>query len=154
MSEVFAVLDKGVQLNIEIKERGLENQVLTVIPPSLKQNIIISSFEGSVIEKVKALDADVRTALIVGQSLFTGNNKTFSYWHDYFPENRLKKAKADIVCPHFRIGNKLFVQRMHRKGYEVYVWTVNHPEKIKKIAKTGADGIFTDNIKTAVEQRK
>lgn len=155
LSEVFALLDNGIQFNIEIKERGLERQVLETIPSSFsKERVIITSFEESVIANVKEIDSNIRTGLIVGTSIFAGQQKTLAHWRDYFPENRLRKAKADIVCPHYRLANKLFIQRLQKKGYDIYVWTVNHPEKMKKFVRLGVDGIFTDNISIALMHRK
>ncbi|MFZ4450806.1 glycerophosphodiester phosphodiesterase [Salibacterium aidingense] len=145
LSDVLPLLEEGIGFNIEIKEKGIERQVLNSLPST--SNIVFSSFEEGVIGSIKALDKKVKTALIVGQSLFSSQpGKPFSYWRDYFPEKRLKAAGADVICPHFRMATPRFIQRMHRKEYKVYVWTVNRPERWKRLLKSGADAIFTDEI--------
>ena len=37
-----------------------------------------------------------------------------------------------------------FVRAMNRKGYKLYIWTLNDPAKAKRFAKYGAYGVVTD----------
>ncbi|SDH70486.1 glycerophosphodiester phosphodiesterase [Alteribacillus bidgolensis] len=153
LTEVLHLCEGVIPLNLELKEHGLEERVISRLPASYPiHDILFSSFEDEVIKKIKSMNETFQTALIVGKSLFSSSSKKFSYWKDFYPENRLKQAKADAICPHYRLANKSFVDRMHKHGYEVNVWTVNSAEKIKKIQGARVDGIFTDNVVLAQKQ--
>ncbi len=43
-----------------------------------------------------------------------------------------------------RLDGKM-VERIHRRGLKVYVWTVNRPEDARELAAMGVDGITTDH---------
>ena len=43
------------------------------------------------------------------------------------------------------------VDRVHKEGKELYVWTVNTEENIRKMIKLKVDNIITDNIELAKE---
>lgn len=51
---------------------------------------------------------------------------------------------ASSVNPGIEFVNKEFVEDAHRRGLEVNVWTVNHPDDMERIAALGVDGIFTN----------
>ncbi|MFB4163124.1 glycerophosphodiester phosphodiesterase [Alteribacillus sp. JSM 102045] len=154
LEEVFELCKGVIPLNLELKEHGLEDEVIAALPSSYPtQHLLFSSFEDEVVKRIKNINETFQTALIVGKSLFSSSSKKFSYWKDYYPETRLDQAKVDAICPHHRLANKNFIDRMHQKRYEVNVWTVNSNEKMKKMKTAGVDAIFTDNVKLALKQR-
>ncbi|MGB9691155.1 MAG: glycerophosphodiester phosphodiesterase [Candidatus Sumerlaeaceae bacterium] len=46
-----------------------------------------------------------------------------------------------------------FVQAAHKRGLEVYVWTVNAPTAAQKLAAMGVDGITTDDPRELIRLR-
>ncbi|MFD2705407.1 glycerophosphodiester phosphodiesterase [Salibacterium lacus] len=145
LQDLLPMFHEGYTFNLELKEKGLEKQVLSEIPDYT--NLLFSSFDEKIIQYIKQIEPSCQTALLIGRfDLSQERRRPFQWWRDYFPERRLKEAKADIVCPHFRLAGRCFIERMHQKGYKVYVWTVNHPGRLKKLKTYGADGVFTDNV--------
>ncbi|SFP51805.1 glycerophosphodiester phosphodiesterase [Salibacterium halotolerans] len=145
LQDLLPLLDKKYTFNVEVKEKGLEKKVLEQIPE--RDNILFSSFDEEIIQTIKQLDPSCRTALLVGRfDLQQERRRPFQWWRDYFPEKRLQEAQADMVCPHFRLAGPRFTARLHEQGYHVYVWTVNHPGRLKKLKTYGVDGVFTDNV--------
>ena len=52
------------------------------------------------------------------------------------------------------LGRKRSVKRWHRKGFEVYTWTVNEKEEMRRVIDAGVDGIISDHpdvLKTMLE---
>jgi glycerophosphoryl diester phosphodiesterase len=47
---------------------------------------------------------------------------------------------------HISLGfvNRKFVEDAHNRGLSVFVYTVNHADDIKRMAKIGVDGVFTN----------
>jgi glycerophosphoryl diester phosphodiesterase len=55
------------------------------------------------------------------------------------------KFFADVVAPHCEIVTKDWVDEVHARGQEMYVWTVNDPEMAIKLANWGVDTLISDN---------
>jgi glycerophosphoryl diester phosphodiesterase len=131
LEEVLDFLDKKVKILIELKEVGVERQVLTAIGErGVKKNVIIVSFIEEALQKVRELDKDVETGLIYARH-----------------KNPLKTAlelKANYLLPLYRFTHTANVQKAHENGLKVIVWTINKPEEIAEYAKKGVDGIASD----------
>ncbi|WP_018921819.1 glycerophosphodiester phosphodiesterase [Salsuginibacillus kocurii] len=152
LEELLDYAKGRVHINLELKERGIEADVVTCISKfGLNQQVLVSSFHDAVIEKIKELDESIPTGLLLGKSLFQHKFRFTAYISDLFPERRIKKVQADVVCPHFRLIRFQFVRRMHAIGCPVHVWTVNDLKRIKRLVKKHADGIMTDQIHGASE---
>lgn len=55
------------------------------------------------------------------------------------------KFFADVVAPYWEIVTKEWVDQVHARGQEMYVWTVNDPEVAKKLSDWGVDTLISDN---------
>lgn len=55
------------------------------------------------------------------------------------------KFFADVVAPNWEIVTKDWVDEVHARGQEMYVWTVNDPEVAKRLAGWGVDTLISDN---------
>jgi glycerophosphoryl diester phosphodiesterase len=55
------------------------------------------------------------------------------------------KFFADVVAPNWEIVTKDWVDEVHARGQEMYVWTVNDPEVAKRLAEWGVDTLISDN---------
>ena len=49
-----------------------------------------------------------------------------------------------------RIVTRSFVERAHRAGLEVHVWTVNEPADMTRLLDLGVDGLVTDRADLAL----
>ena len=52
---------------------------------------------------------------------------------------------ADVVAPYWELVTKEWVDQVHARGQEMYVWTVNDPEVAKRLANWGVDTLISDN---------
>lgn len=131
LREVLDFLDKKVKILIELKEAGVEKQVLTAVHErELQKNVIIVSFIEEALQKVKELDKKVDTGLIYARH-----------------KNPLKTAlelRANYLLPLYRFTHTADVQKAHEKGLKVLVWTINKPEEVVEYVKKGVDGIASD----------
>lgn len=55
------------------------------------------------------------------------------------------KFFADVVAPNWEIVTKDWVDEVHARGQEMYVWTVNDPEVAKRLSGWGVDTLISDN---------
>ncbi|MDD5369440.1 MAG: glycerophosphodiester phosphodiesterase family protein, partial [Anaerolineaceae bacterium] len=51
----------------------------------------------------------------------------------------------DALHPYTTDVDAHLVERVHRRGRRIHVWTVNQPEDMRRLFRLGVDGIFTDD---------
>ena len=51
-----------------------------------------------------------------------------------------------------RVLSPRLIDAAHRAGVEVHVWTVNDPERMRRLVAAGVDGIITDRADLALEE--
>ncbi len=131
LEETLDFLDKKVKVFIELKETGIEEQVLSIVhAKGLEKNVVITSFLEDALKKVRELDKDIETGLIYAKH-----------------KNPIKVAlelKANYLFALYRFTHTANVQKAHENGLKVIVWTINTPEEVEEYAKKGVDGIASD----------
>ena len=131
LEEALDCLGKKVRVFVELKEAGIEEQVLASIKKKgQEKNVVLVSFLEDALRKVRELDADVETGLIYAKH-----------------KNPLKAAldlKAQWLLALYRFIHTANVQKAHENGLKVLVWTVNTPEEVAEMRKKGVDGLATD----------
>ena len=136
LEEVFAALKGRAGLNVELKGQDVSAAVDQCIKEQIRQgwryeDIIVSSFNHRQLLHLKHLNPLLRIgALIGGLPLDTS---------DFARRLDCYSVHADV-----EYVDKLFVDDAHRHGLKVFVYTVNRPEDIERMAGIGVDGVFTD----------
>ena len=129
--EALDFLDKKVKVFVELKEGGIEKQVLFAVHErGLEKNVVITSFLEDVLKKVREMDDKVETGLIYAKH-----------------KNPLKAAldlKANYLVALYRFVHTANVEKAHENGLKVVVWTINNPAEVEAYAKKGVDGIASD----------
>ncbi|AXF56120.1 glycerophosphodiester phosphodiesterase [Salicibibacter kimchii] len=152
LEEVLLLCKGNLKLDIEIKTKGLEEQVVDVVEATgMSRDVLITSFHDAVLKKIKRLDREIQTGLLLGRRLLQQRFRLHAYIQDFYPESRLKNIGADAVCPHYHLLRFGFVKRMHRLNLPVYVWTVNEKWRMEQVLHKGANGLITDDIVEAME---
>jgi len=131
LEETLDFLDKKVKVFVELKETGIEEQVLSIAhAKSLRKNVVIISFLEDALKKVRELDKDMETGLIYAKH-----------------KNPIKAAielKSNYLFALYRFTHTANVQKAHENGLKVVVWTINTPEEVEEYAEKGVDGIASD----------
>ena len=131
LEETLNFLDKKVKVFVELKEVGIEKQVLLIAhEKGLEKNVVIVSFIEDALRKVRELDKDIGTGLIYARH-----------------KNPLKAAlelKAGYLLALYSFTHTANVEKAHECGLKVIVWTINSPQEVEKYAKKGVDGIASD----------
>ena len=143
LEETLDFLDKKVRVFIELKELGIEEQVLSIVKKlKLQKNVVIVSFLEDALKKVRELDGEIETGLIYAKH-----------------KNPLKAAleiKAQWLLAFYRFTHTANVEKAHENGLRMLVWTVNTSEEVAEMAQKGVDGIASDkpDILAAAEAGK
>ena len=133
-------------LNIELKEAGIADDVLSLIRQySLAHGVIVSAFDhddndpdaNSSWEDLKKFSRTICTAFLATKS------KICRMGEMNFVNTALAQG-ALAVHPQDTATTPSLVSHAHKFGLLVFVWTVNDPREIARFKAMGVDGIFSD----------
>jgi glycerophosphoryl diester phosphodiesterase len=133
--EEAILLCKGrIRLNIEIKadQKGPmfeENLTALINKYEFERQCLITSSDYNTLVKVKQLNADLKTGLIL----------TAAYGN-YFDH-----TAVDFFSIRSNHITRQVVLNAHRAGKEVHAWTVNKTSEVERMKSIGVDCIITDN---------
>ena len=131
LEEALSLIDNKAKILIELKEQNLEQDVLnTVCAKKLENNVIITSFLEDTLKKTRILNPQIETGLIYAK-------------HSH-PENTALEIKANYLISLYRFTHTANVEKAHKKGLKVLVWTINTREEAEEYVKKGVDGIASD----------
>lgn len=122
-----------MKLNIELKMNGHQKQLTEkVVDLITKKNFIpqciVTSFDREAIREVKALNSRIKTGYIFSK----------------MPDEDIYTAEFDLLSVNKKLVTKEMVEKAHKNGKEVHVWTVNKEEDMRKLIKLGVDNIITN----------
>jgi len=131
LEEALTLIDNKAKILIELKEQNLEQDVLnTICAKKLEENVIITSFVEDALKKTRELNPKIETGLI--------------YARHSHPENTALEIKANYLISLYRFTHTANVERAHKKGLKIIVWTINTKEEAEEYRKKGVDGIASD----------
>ncbi|MFP6626958.1 MAG: glycerophosphodiester phosphodiesterase family protein [Deltaproteobacteria bacterium] len=132
-------------MNIELKPRRsdaasptetsvlVEKTVAAVIEKGLADEVVFSSFDYTALDQLRSLFAGARIAVL---SVPKNMEEAFTV---------AGRLGAELINPHVAVTDRALVERAHRAGLGVGVWTVNEESEIKRIKSLGVQMLFTDH---------
>ncbi len=132
LAEVLAEVQGKTKLIVDLKPYGpgeeLAKQVVSLIEQfEMVQECYIQSFDRQTLRQIRQLNPDIK----IGQIL-------------YFAVGDLSQLDVDFYTIEQVMLTEQLVERAHKKGREVWVWTVNSERNLKEVLKFEIDGIITD----------
>ncbi len=126
LSEVIALAKGRVGMDIELKVRGIEEDVVDAIQRSrIKSRCMVSSFILESIKLVKDKDSHIMTAAIMNR-MPRDPQKCL--------DTLLTDVKADAVMLGKKIATPPFVGQIRRQGFKVGIWNADTVDEIEKYA--------------------
>jgi glycerophosphoryl diester phosphodiesterase len=141
LADVLENLPEHMLVNIELKTRywfqsGLVKSVVQLVRRyRLVKRTIISSFNPFSLLITRWLEPELALAYIW--------RTTYVPWFLRKPY-LMNLVHPDLFHPHVVLVTPDLVNRAHRRGLQVNVWTVNNRPAIEYLKSIGVDGIFTD----------
>jgi glycerophosphoryl diester phosphodiesterase len=131
--------DQNWRVNIEIKTAAgtpsdatiVEKVVALVQQLDMVERVMISSFNHSYLQRVKAANPRIITAALVDKA-------------DPDPLALLKRLNAQAYNPSYRVITPGAIKPIREAGFDVFIYTVNDLPTMKTLVEAGASGIFTD----------
>jgi len=143
LREVLEYCKDKILINVEIKteavsenkDEGIEKLVIDMITElNMQEQIIISSFDYRVFERINALDYKGRTALLYEKNQ-SNKREPIALVNDY-------KVNAFNFSTRQLTNN--WSDQLNSSSIPFFVYTVNDEKEMIKVMRAGAKGIFSD----------
>jgi len=129
-----AIMDSNITLMVEVKSPSASPKLTDKLAQLVKSREVVDqveifSFDKNFIVSFRERYPEFKTGWLVSGRI-----------------PKIRYPKVQFVGLYYKSA-LLFpkqVTRLQRKGYRVYVWTVNTEKSMRKILKLGVDGIITD----------
>lgn len=137
LNEVLDVIDRRAKVNIELKGPETGEPVARIVSDYIRnrgwshQDFLASSFDR------KNTTVFHRNCPFVPTAVFVKLSAPFYSWF-------AARMQARVVTFSLLFVRKSFVAAAHKKGFKVFVYTVNTPEDIARMQAWGVDGVFSN----------
>lgn len=120
---------KQIKLIIELKEKGMEEDVVNIVEKNNFTNkVIVISFYHKLVENIKKTNKKIKTGI-----LFVENPVSIS--------NLVQFLSIDYIFPNFNYVDEDLVENAHKNKIKVFVWNVDDVENLQKMLKLQVDGM-------------
>jgi glycerophosphoryl diester phosphodiesterase len=149
----------GVELDVDLKWHGYEEEVLDELAArNMLRRVLISTMERVSIDRIRALDPDVRVGLSVPRLREHPNERRaaaryatyarMGVYREFLPGRAAAAIRGDrydaLMC-HFALVTPRLVRSVQGAGGELYVWTVDDAPRIAALEALGVDGVITND---------
>ncbi len=156
-SEAIDLIKGKALMNVDLKDRGYEAQVLGLL--NEKQGIgdvVISSLIPESLVKAKQIAPQVRTSISYPADSFSASkrpllktivNSAIMLKRWLLPHRILAmmaNARANATTLHFRTISPATLNRVHASSGKVYAWTVDDVTTMRALRAMGVDGIASN----------
>ena len=136
LREVLDTINRQALVNIELKGRNTARLTVELILKYLGNDwsyndFIVSSFNHYELNLVKAINSSIKTGMLI-YGLPLGYIEI------------AQKLSADFVISGLDYVDSELMTAVHKENLQAWVYTVNHPQDIRKMRQLGVDGIFTN----------
>ncbi|PYX90757.1 MAG: hypothetical protein DMG68_00685 [Acidobacteria bacterium] len=117
-------------LDIELKVAGLEKRTCEIVGAYLpEKGYVISSFLPGVLRELHAMSGAMQLGLICER------RDQLALWD---------KLPLTHLMPHHKLLTESLAIEVHGAGMQLFVWTVNKSDDMRRFADWGLDGIISD----------
>lgn len=130
LEQVLLRYRRRAWMDFELKTREAVAPAVALLrryPP--ERGYVVSCFETAVLQRVAELAPELPRCLNLKRPCSL---------------RRLREAEVSWVAPHQASCTAWYVHWLRQHGWQVLVWTVNHPAKMRLLARAGADAICSD----------
>ena len=158
LGEVLDLINGRCKILIEIKkhDRGYYDGLVRAVLDQVYERkaeawSILQSFHSPIVEEIQVLDPDISV-----QKLLHVDVPIIPVYEDgeWQLGNIFSYPEVEALNPSYKFVYPRFVNKAHREGYQVFVYTVNDASLMKKLTRMGVNGIITDFPHKAVEMQR
>lgn len=131
LSDILTAVPPDTGVNIELKHDGLAADVLAATA-GVENDLLFSSFSVPALQELRREDADIRLALVIGDTSGTAI------------QTAVTLDCVAIHPNHDLVLSTELRQVAQENGFEVNTWTVDDADTASRLVAAGVDGLFVD----------
>jgi glycerophosphoryl diester phosphodiesterase len=145
LDEVFKAVGKEIFVNVELtnyasKNDDLVTKVVAIIKANqMESQVLFSSFLPKNLAQVHNLLPEAPVGILCLEGFAGSFSRSFL----------LKGLSPRFLHPYLKDTTPALVEKEHKRGRKVNVWTVNAEEDLRRLFSIGVDGVFTDDPQKA-----
>lgn len=146
LQRLFDVLaDTGALMYLEMKSDAVTSEALAtaviklIKRYSLRQRVIVESFDLAALQIIKRLDARIRTA-----ALFEPKRRPVSLLRKMKMAIEASRCGAEEIALHYTLISRGLVERARQYNLQTVVWTVDNPAWIQRARSLGIKALITN----------
>jgi glycerophosphoryl diester phosphodiesterase len=134
--------ETGIALNVELKTAGTGPRCAALLKEfGVAEQVVVSSFLPAALNELRAAAPEVRRGYLMGTDTYRLDVRARELW----PFFALRAVDAAAWHPSHELpALDRVIPVVRRAGYQVNVWTVDDPARIRALAAAGASGIITN----------
>ncbi|GAB4450107.1 MAG: glycerophosphodiester phosphodiesterase family protein [Chloroflexi bacterium OHK40] len=134
--------ETGIALNVELKAAGMGARCAALLREfGVVEQVIVSSFVPAALHELRVAAPAVRRAYLMGTDTYRPDVRVRELW----PFLALRAVEAVAWHPYHDLpALDRVLPLVRRAGYQVNVWTVDDPARMRALAALGATGIITN----------
>ena len=130
LEDVLGVFGDCAYLDIEIKVAGGEELILTAIRRSEPRRYLLSSFLPEVLLRFHWLDSSLPLGYICDRPADV---------------RKWQELPIQVFLPEHKLVSEKLIREVHGRGLQIFTWTVNREEDMRRLASWAVDGLISDN---------
>lgn len=137
LNEVMDLIQGKVFVNIELKGNQTATKTNELLEKYFEkeewssEKVLVSSFIWEELEQIRKINQEVPIAILTEDDPL-----------DAIPIGL--ELDAIAINPDYQTLNHKNIEKIQKKGFKIYPWTVNSPDDIQFLIDKGVDGIITD----------
>lgn len=139
LAEVLALTKGKAILTIEIKPHDITDDVVRVVEEEAADWVCLASFHDEVVRRVRTVAPHIPAGLIVGE-----NPGVDPVWQAISLVRRVTHAGASLLSLSHPAVTPTLAREVRRRGVALWAWTVDDPERMRKLVECGVDGIISN----------
>lgn len=137
LADVLAMCKNKIGVIIELKyyghDQALEEKVARIVENlDMAKQVMVMSLKPNRVAKFKTLEPDWPCGVLMSVSV-----------------GDIQKFDVEFLAVNASFASRHFVNRVHKAGKKIFVWTVNDPATMSTMMNRGVDGILTDRPELA-----
>lgn len=135
-----------LELNVDVKGSGCESALVEKLREhGLLERSLISSQSADIVEAVRTIAADARTAISIGGCVSRRANRWHARsWRDRLLEHLSRGQFGDVMLQH-RLVDAEIAEAIRRLGRRLFAWTVDDPAVFARVSDLGVAGVATND---------